>query len=224
MNLQRIIVAVASILCATTVFLLQKSQDYQAINSFETINTEIEIEDYNLNDCIVFESVSDSQYVKFVNINQIEFPRVQFVEIPEQPLTLYDTFTDEEINLVEVTVQHEVGNFSDDYKTLIAELIYNRLVSEDFPDTVKEVLFQEKQFCGIERWYSPDFEVDDTTKSVVEEVFSKDDTQHNATYYYNPELSDYDSVVWFEYSGDVEFLFEHTEKSWGVDYTTRFFK
>ena len=224
MNLQRIIVAVASILCATTVFLLQKSQDYQAINSFETINTEIETEDYNLNDCIVFESVSDSQYVKFVNVNQIEFPRVQFVEIPEQPLTLYDTFTDEEINLVEVTVQHEVGNFSDNYKTLIAELIYNRLVSEDFLDTVKEVLFQEKQFCGIERWYSPDFEVDDTTKSVVEEVFSKDDTQHNATYYYNPELSNYEAVVWFEYSGDVEFLFEYTEESWDIDYTTRFFK
>lgn len=221
MYLQKTIIAVASILCATTIFLLQTPQDYQAIDN-EVINTKTE--NYSLDNCIIFESVSDNQYSQYININQTEFPRVQFVEIPYQPLTLYDTFTEEEINLVEVTVQHEVGSFSDDYKTLIAELIYNRLVSEDFPDTVKEVLFQENQFCGIERWYSPDFEVDNTTKSVVENVFSKDDTQHNATYYYNPELSDYESVIWFEYSGDVEFLFEHTEESWGIDYTTRFFK
>lgn len=149
---------------------------------------------------------------------------MQFVEIPQQLLTLYDTFTKEEINFLEVTVQHEVGNFSDYYKTIIAELIYNRLVSDDFPDTVKEVLWQENQFCGIERWYSSDFEVDNTTKSVVKEVFNKDDTGHNATYYYNPELSDYEAVVWFETSGDVEFLFEHSEENWGIDYTTRFFR
>lgn len=222
MKLQKVVIAVASILCTTILFLLQKPQDYQTIDNSETINTKTE--NYSFDNYIIFEDIRNNKYSRCVGVGQTEFSRVQFVEIPQQPLTLYDTFTEEEINLVEVTVQHEVGNFSDDYKTLIAELIYNRLVSDDFPDTVKEVLFQENQFCGIERWYSPDFEVDETTKSVVENVFSKDDTQHNATYYYNPELSDYKSVVWFEYSGDVEFLFEHTEESWGIEYTTRFFK
>lgn len=229
MNLQKIIIAVASILCTITAFLLQKPQDYQVINNQVIDNidnsktTNTKTEDYNLDDCIIFESVSNNQYSQYININQTESSRVQF-EIPQQPPTLYDTFTKEEINFLEVTVQHEVGNFSDDYKTLVTELIYNRLVSDEFPNTVKEVLWQKNQFCGIERWYSPDFEVDDNTKLVVKEVFSKEDTSHNATYYYNPELSNYESVVWFEYSGDVEFLFEHTEESWGIEYTTRFFK
>lgn len=222
MKLQKIIIAVASILCATTVFLLQKPQNYQAIDNPKTIN--VKTKKYNLDNCVIFESINDNQCSQYININQTEFPRVQFVELSQQPLILYDTFTKEEINFLEVTVQHEVGNFSDYYKTLIAELIYNRLVSDDFPDTVKEVLWQKSQFCGIEHWYSPDFEVDDETKSVVKEVFSKEVTGHNATYYYNPELSDYEAVIWFEYSGDVEFLFEYTEEIWGIDYTTRFFR
>lgn len=144
----------------------------------------------------------------------------------EEPVetTLYDTFTDEEIHLIECTVQHEVGAFSDTYKRFIAELIYNRLISNDFPDDISQVLYQENQFCGIHYWYSPDFEVDDSTKAIVKEVFSQDKTSHDATYYYNPDLSDYQSTIWFEYSGDVEYCFEYTEEDWGIEYTTRFFK
>ena len=138
--------------------------------------------------------------------------------------TTYDKFTNDEIHLIEVTVQHEVGNFSENYQTLVAELIYNRLMSEQFPNTVEEVLYQEGQFCGIEDWYSSDIVVDDTTKDVVKSVFNKETTSHNALYYYNPELSADYAVEWFEYSGDVDYLFEYTEENWGIEYTTRFFK
>ena len=138
--------------------------------------------------------------------------------------TTYDKFTNDEIHLIEVTVQHEVGNFSENYQTLVAELIYNRLMSEQFPNTVEEVLYQEGQFCGIEDWYSSDIVVDDATKDIVKSVFSKETTSHNALYYYNPELSADYAIEWFEYSGDVDYLFEYTEENWGIEYTTRFFK
>ena len=138
--------------------------------------------------------------------------------------TTYDKFTNDEIHLIEVTVQHEVGNFSENYQTLVAELIYNRLMSEQFPNTVEEVLYQEGQFCGIEDWYSSDIVVDDTTKDVVKSVFNKETTSHNALYYYNPELSADYAIEWFEYNGDVDYLFEYTEENWGIEYTTRFFK
>lgn len=216
----KIIVSVTSILCATlTIFILNP----QNIAIADDIELETQIDD-NLGERIVFKDIDCNTSLEILNIKEAEFPRVQFVPIPEKSITLYDTFTDKEINLLEVTVQHEVGNFSDKYKTLIAELIYNRLISDDFPDNITDILYQENQFCGIERWYTPDYEVDIDTKNIVREVFSREETNHNATYYYNPELSDYESVVWFEYSGDVEYLFEHTEESWGVEYTTRFFK
>lgn len=54
--------------------------------------------------------------------------------------TFYDTLSENEIHLLETTIQHEVGNFSKEYKKLIAELIYNRYLSDDFPNTITEVL------------------------------------------------------------------------------------
>lgn len=168
--------------------------------------------------------ISTNNCSQCFSLSQTEYERVQFVELSQKPITIYDTLTDKEKNLIEVTVQHEVGNFSDKYKTLIAELIYNRLVSDEFPNNITDILYQENQFCGIEYWYTPDFEVDENTKQVVKDVFSNEPSLHDAVYYYNPELSDYKSVIWFEYSGDVEFLFEYTEEDWGIKYTTRFFK
>lgn len=145
------------------------------------------------------------------------------VEIKEEP-TYYDTLTAEEINMIEVTVQHEVGKLSPQYKRLIAELIYNRLLSEHYPNDVKEMLFQKNQFTGINNWYHPSFPVDDETKEIVKEVFSKDNTPHNATAYYNPELSDPEAIEWFETSEYMTYLFSHSEESYGVTYTTRFFE
>ena len=137
--------------------------------------------------------------------------------------TYYDNLSSEEIFLLEVTIQHEVGNFSKTYKRYVAELIYNRIQSEDFPDTVKEVLFQKGQFQGIQSWAYSGIELDNETREVIYEVFSKQHTTHPATFYYNPSLSEYESVMWFEYSGDVEYVFSHTETSWGVEYETKFF-
>ena len=143
--------------------------------------------------------------------------------ITESNDTLYNSLTENEITMIEIVIQHEVGNFSKEYKTCVAELIRNRLMSEDFPNTVTEVLFQKGQFQGISSWLYSGIIPDEETKAVVKEVFSAEDTSHKATFYYNPALSEYESVMWFEYSGDVDYLFEYTETNWGIEYTTRFF-
>ena len=138
--------------------------------------------------------------------------------------TFYENLTADEVHLIEVVVTHEVGYFTKEYQTLVAEVIYNRIKSDYFPNTVKEVLYQKNQFTGIENWYSKDCQVSETTKEVVKEVFSKDKTTHEATYYYNPDYSCKTSIKWFENSGDVEYLFSFSQTSWGITYTTRFFK
>ena len=140
-----------------------------------------------------------------------------------ESVSLYETLTDNEISMIEIVIQHEVGNFSKEYKTYVAELIRNRLISEDFPNTITDVLFQKGQLQGISSWLYSGIVPDEETKAVVKEVFSAEFTSHEATFYYNPTLSEYESVMWFEYSGDVEFVFEHTETNWGIEYTTRFF-
>ena len=141
-------------------------------------------------------------------------------EQEEEICTLYTSLTKEEIELIELTVQHEVGNFSKDYKKLIAAIIRNRLESDSFPNTISEVILAEGQFSNGD--YAG-VNVDIETQEAVEEVFSMEESPHLATYYYNPELSSYSSIYWFEYSGDIEYLFSYSEEDWGIVYTTRFF-
>ena len=150
----------------------------------------------------------------------VESPSVEVAT----PQSLYDTIPKEDVKLVERVVQHEVGNLSEKYKQLVTEVIYNRLVSDEFPSTLPEVLYQENQFQGIEYWGIHGDPADEDTVRIVKEVFSSESPSHNATYYYNPALSDFKSVLWFEESGDVEYQFQHEETSWGVTYTTRFFR
>ena len=142
------------------------------------------------------------------------------VEQEKEICTLYTSLTKEEIELIELTVQHEVGNFSKDYKKLIAAIIRNRLESDSFPNTISEVILAEGQFSNGDY---VGVNVDIETQEAVEEVFSMEESPHLATYYYNPELSSYSSIYWFEYSGDIEYLFSYSEEDWGIVYTTRFF-
>lgn len=181
--------------------------------------------DYILSDEItVSETFIETEMIVQDEIYSVKSDLHTNIEI-KQLSTTYNGLTDEEINLIEKTVQHEVGNFSNLYKQYVAEIIYNRLYSNEFPNTVEEVLFQEGQFPNINNWIN-DSELipNEDVIAVVAEVFTNDNPSHNCTYYYNPEMSDYSAVQWFEYSGDVDFIFSYTEESWGIEYETRFFK
>lgn len=225
--------------CLALVLSLSLAECLMLYNSISAKqNKQMEINNIINNDYTQYQSVTNNDYAQFrmpltisntykhpvlpsIDIDKIESD--SNIESTITPVTLYDTLSDEEISMIEIVIQHEVGNFSKEYKTYVAELIRNRLISEDFPNTITDVLFQKGQFQGISSWLYSGIVPDEETKAVVKEVFSAEFTSHEATFYYNPALSEYESVMWFEYSGDVEFVFEHTETNWGIEYTTRFF-
>ena len=136
-------------------------------------------------------------------------------------VSLYDQLTPKEIELIELTVQHEVGSFSKEYRRLVAGIIRNRLESPIFPNTISEVLLAPGQFTD---GHYEGVIVDEQTKEAVKEVFSAETSIHSAIAYYNPALSAPSSIKWFEESGDVTYLFSYAEDNWGTTYTTRFFK
>ena len=207
-------------LCLESVNLLylhnaQKSStdfEEQEKTQIESISIEDEDEEEQEELCI-YNSSSSSSYTsqKIIYIQE---------ELEQEP-TLYDSLTQEEIELIELTVQHEVGNFSKDYKKLIAAIIRNRLEADLFPNTITEVILAKGQFSDG-NYYG--VIVDEETKEAVQEIFSMEESPHAATYYYNPELSSQSSIYWFEYSGDINYLFSYTEENWGIAYTTRFFR
>lgn len=156
----------------------------------------------------------------FVEIQREEEEKPTAEEEASNP-SLYDQLTSKEIELIELTVQHEVGGFSKEYRRLVAGIIRNRLESPIFPNTIFDVLLAPGQFTD---GHYEGVIVDEQTKEAVKEVFSAEASIHSATAYYNPALSAPSSIRWFEESGDVTYLFSYSENSCGITYTTRFFK
>ncbi len=113
---------------------------------------------------------------------------------------------------------------SREIKVIIAEVLYNRLISEEYPDDVAEMVFAPNQFTGIKGWYYNGNRGDEEAYDVIEEVFTEENPSHDAIAFYNPDYSCYEGIYWFEYSGDVDFLFEYGEILWGEYWRVRFFK
>ena len=224
--------------CLALVLSLSLAECLMLYNSISAKqNKQMEINNIVNNDFVSYNSIINDDFLHFRTpiipntYSPLELSKIVVdeknaavnTESDFESVSLYDTLTDNEISMIEIVIQHEVGNFSKEYKTYVAEIIRNRLISEDFPNSITDVLFQKGQFQGISSWLYSGIVPDEETKAVVKEVFSAEFTSHEATFYYNPALSEYESVMWFEYSGDVEFVFEHTETNWGIEYTTRFF-
>ena len=68
------------------------------------------------------------------------------VETIERPEPLFGKFTEREIDLMAQLVWHEAGNQDMVGKMLVADTVLNRMESEQFPNTVEEVIFQKGQY------------------------------------------------------------------------------
>lgn len=60
---------------------------------------------------------------------------------------IQETITDEERALSALTIYHEARGESEEGQRAVAEVLCNRVLSEAYPDTVKEVIYQKGQFA-----------------------------------------------------------------------------
>ena len=75
--------------------------------------------------------------------------------------------TEDEMNLLYTTVYCEAGNQGHEAQVMVALVILNRLNSDKYPDTLREVIYQPNQF-SVTSW--PDFESRGWTSSVKDAV------------------------------------------------------
>ena len=59
------------------------------------------------------------------------------------------TFTDEESQMLLKLAMAEAGDQGVIGKAIVMNVVHNRMLSEDFPDTIEEVIFEPKQFSPI---------------------------------------------------------------------------
>lgn len=68
------------------------------------------------------------------------FPRTHDVQVN------VNEFTYEEARMLLEIAEAEAGNQGPDGMWLVMSVVYNRRESEEFPDTIKEVIYQDSQF------------------------------------------------------------------------------
>ena len=156
----------------------------------------------------VSESYSNKTTTPYVS-NLVTFEPQTEEESSEIEVDYYPEFTyskdwsEEESYLLAKIAMAEAEGCNTKTKTLIIMCVLNRVWSDEFPDTIKEVIFQENQFSPIDngRWdrVEPNEDCYEAVKVVME---AKYDYSGGATYFEN--CADEDN--W--HSRNLEFLYE----------------
>lgn len=148
-------------------------------------------------------NTNEEKESKVENAESIEVEEYSF-ESSEYPTFTYSKDWDaEDSYLLARIAMAEAEGCNTQTKTLIIMCVLNRVWSDEFPDTIEEVIFQENQFSPIDngRWdrVEPNEDCYEAVKVVME---AKYDYSGGATYFEN--CADEDN--W--HSRNLEFLYE----------------
>lgn len=108
-------------------------------------------------------------------------------------------------------VEAEAGGEDTEGKMLVAGVALNRVASEDFPDSVKEVVFQRSngtaQFSPVYSGRYDRVRISEDTVEAVERVLCGEDLTEGALYFAARKYADTTKMRWFD--EHLTYLFTH---------------
>lgn len=113
---------------------------------------------------------------RFIAYKKIYDEYLEWADLPE---TIYDNYSEEEILLIQKVVETETFDCDFNSKVNIAFVVLNRVNSEEFGDTITEVVTAKNQFV-----YGRD-NISDSTVLAVEYAFLNYDKTHEALYFHS---------------------------------------
>ena len=135
--------------------------------------------------------------------------RVVDYGIMEKPLA-YE-LGEEDYDILLRIVEAEAGGEDEDGKLLVANVVLNRMNSEAFPNTVKEVVMQRSgrvtQFSPVASGRIWKVEVSEETIAAVQRAIEGEDISQGALYFASRRYANSDSMRWFDRC--LTFLFKH---------------
>lgn len=116
-----------------------------------------------------------------------------------------------ERNILERIVQAEAGNQDTKGRMLVANVVLNRVKSDEFPDTVRGVVFQHKgrkyQFSPAKSGSVHRVKVTKVTKNAVERVLKGEDVSKGALFFVARSVANRNSLSWFD--RELKKLYKH---------------
>ena len=100
--------------------------------------------------------------------------------------------------ILERIVEAESGDQTIKGRQMVANVILNRMKSEKFPDTVREIVFAGRQFSPVSNGSYYRVKVSSQTKKAVEKALKEKDNTTGALYFMYRAGSDSSNVSWFD--------------------------
>ena len=111
----------------------------------------------------------------------------------------------------EPETSEEAGGEDEEGKLLVANVVLNRVASEEFPNTVTEVVFQQDngttQFSPVRNGRYWAVKISEETVSAVERALQGEDISRGALYFAARKYADSDNMRWFDEK--LTYLFAH---------------
>ncbi|MGL5437970.1 MAG: cell wall hydrolase [Lachnospiraceae bacterium] len=104
-------------------------------------------------------------------------------------------------------VQAESGGCDIKGRILIANVIFNRVRSNEFPDSITDVVYQKSQFSPVADGSMKSCTVTDATVEAVDRALAGEDYSDGALYFMNRKLSRSHNVTWFD--RELTYLFQY---------------
>lgn len=127
----------------------------------------------------------------------------EVVEANEEEIVL----SDKEYNVLLRIVQAESGGCDEMGQILVANVILNRVESDEFPDTVSEVVYQKRQFSPVMDGSINTCKVSQQTIDAVDRALQGEDYSEGALYFMNRSGSSSRNSRWFD--NNLDYLFKH---------------
>jgi len=113
----------------------------------------------------------------------------------------------QEYELLKRIVEAEAGICDTKGRILVANVILNRVRSDEFPDTITEVVYQKSQFSPVTDGRLYTCEVTQQTAEAVDRALAGEDYSQGAVYFMNRGGSKSRNVSWFD--SRLTYLFQH---------------
>ncbi len=138
---------------------------------------------------------------------EIEEMRSRSIVYSESQLIMSD---EDYANLLKI-VEAEAGGEDLKGKILVANVIFNRIESPDFPSNVTDVIWEQSggstQFSPVADGRIYTVTVSEETKEAVNRAIDGEDYSHGALYFMEERYADEENVKWFK--EELKFLFRH---------------
>ena len=130
--------------------------------------------------------------------------------LPEEDPQVAEAFadyTESDYNVLLRIVQAEAGGCDMKGKILVANVILNRVESDEFPDTITDVVYEKRQFSPVSNGSINRCKVEEETVEAVDRALAGEDYSEGALYFMNRRASSGSNVRWFD--THLDYLFQH---------------